>query len=359
MPEQLALDQVLGQGPAVEGHHERAAAAGSELVDRPGPELLAGPRLALEQDRDLAVGRELEHREQLAHGQALADQLAEAPARTRGQAQAVGLGLDAQVAVAEPQGGPGPDGRLVYGRALEPSPVFRAEVAHDVARLRGTDLQVPARDPGIDEHEIAARIAADHDRPRAEGQRSAHARALDDDQLDVPGAAVGDGVIGVGRGDRRHGRGRVARGSHGPRVADGERRGLRSRVCRLSKFAGPSLRASLRRSKFAAPCYPQRVNLPPRLGPYAILERLGVGGMAEVHLARRFGASGWEKLVALKTLRPERRGEPELERMLVAEARIAAMFAHPGLIGVLTSASPTASTTCAWTTSTGPTSRRC
>jgi serine/threonine protein kinase len=101
------------------------------------------------------------------------------------------------------------------------------------------------------------------------------------------------------------------------------------------------------------------VNLPPRLGPYAILERLGVGGMAEVHLARRFGASGWEKLVALKTLRPERRGEPELERMLVAEARIAAMFAHPGLIGVMTSASPTASTTCAWTTSTGPTSRRC
>jgi eukaryotic-like serine/threonine-protein kinase len=81
-------------------------------------------------------------------------------------------------------------------------------------------------------------------------------------------------------------------------------------------------------------CYPPWVSLPPRLGPYAILERLGVGGMAEVHLARRFGASGWEKLVALKTLRPERRGEPELERMLVTEARLGAMFAHPGLIGV-------------------------
>ena len=74
--------------------------------------------------------------------------------------------------------------------------------------------------------------------------------------------------------------------------------------------------------------------LPARLGPYAILERIGVGGMAEVHLARRFGASGWEKRVALKTLRPERRGDAELERLLLAEARLGARFAHPGLIGV-------------------------
>jgi len=73
---------------------------------------------------------------------------------------------------------------------------------------------------------------------------------------------------------------------------------------------------------------------PERLGPYQILRLLGAGGMAEVHLARRFGASGWDKLVAIKRLRPEQRGRPELERLLISEARLGARFAHPGLVGV-------------------------
>ena len=71
-----------------------------------------------------------------------------------------------------------------------------------------------------------------------------------------------------------------------------------------------------------------------RFGPYEIVRQIGAGGMAEVHLARRFGASGWEKLVAIKRLRPEQRGRPELERLLIAEARLGARFAHPGLVGV-------------------------
>ncbi|MFO7562482.1 MAG: serine/threonine-protein kinase [Enhygromyxa sp.] len=71
-----------------------------------------------------------------------------------------------------------------------------------------------------------------------------------------------------------------------------------------------------------------------RFGPYEILRRIGAGGMAEVHLARRFGASGWEKLVAIKRLRPEQRGQPERERLLITEARLGARFAHSGLVGV-------------------------
>src|SRR5690606_39557640 len=74
--EQLALDQALGQRSAVERDH-RTATASAELVDRPRAQLLARAGLALEQDRDLAVGCALEDREQLAHRQALADQLAE------------------------------------------------------------------------------------------------------------------------------------------------------------------------------------------------------------------------------------------------------------------------------------------
>jgi serine/threonine protein kinase len=78
----------------------------------------------------------------------------------------------------------------------------------------------------------------------------------------------------------------------------------------------------------------QPQTLPRRLGPYEILRRIGAGGMAEVHLARRFGASGWEKQVAIKTLRPEHRGRAELERLLISEARLGARFAHPGLVAV-------------------------
>ena len=47
-----------------------------------GRELLAGAGFAFEQHRDVAVGRELEHREGLAQHEALAHQLA-APPRPR------------------------------------------------------------------------------------------------------------------------------------------------------------------------------------------------------------------------------------------------------------------------------------
>ncbi len=75
-------------------------------------------------------------------------------------------------------------------------------------------------------------------------------------------------------------------------------------------------------------------DLPPTLGPYRLVRRLGRGGMAEVHLGLRYGASGFEKHVALKLLRPEFRGRGELERLLIAEARLGARLCHPGLVSV-------------------------
>jgi serine/threonine-protein kinase len=74
------------------------------------------------------------------------------------------------------------------------------------------------------------------------------------------------------------------------------------------------------------------VDLPRPFGPYLLEAKLGQGGMAEVFRARAFGASGFEKLVVLKTLKAELVGEPELERMFLEEARLQARLFHRNLV---------------------------
>lgn len=71
-----------------------------------------------------------------------------------------------------------------------------------------------------------------------------------------------------------------------------------------------------------------------RLGPYRVLRLLGRGGMAEVSLGVAVGASGFEKQVALKTLRPELRGDATLERLLIEEAKLGARLSHRNLVQV-------------------------
>ncbi len=71
-----------------------------------------------------------------------------------------------------------------------------------------------------------------------------------------------------------------------------------------------------------------------RLGRYKIVRLLGEGGMARVYLARAFGASGFEALVALKLLRPELRGAGEPQRLLIEEARLGARLRHRNLVAV-------------------------
>ena len=60
VPEERRLDEARGDGGAVE-HHERPVGARALGVDRLGEHLLAGARLALDEDRDVrereALGR--------------------------------------------------------------------------------------------------------------------------------------------------------------------------------------------------------------------------------------------------------------------------------------------------------------
>jgi eukaryotic-like serine/threonine-protein kinase len=71
-----------------------------------------------------------------------------------------------------------------------------------------------------------------------------------------------------------------------------------------------------------------------RIGPYRIVKKLGQGGMAQVFQAVAFGASGFEKRVAVKLLLPELEHSAELVRALIEEARLGAQLSHRNLVQV-------------------------
>jgi serine/threonine protein kinase len=67
---------------------------------------------------------------------------------------------------------------------------------------------------------------------------------------------------------------------------------------------------------------------------YELLGPLATGGMAEVLLARSLGPRGFERLLAVKRILPERAKDPEFVRMFLDEARNAAMLAHHRIVHV-------------------------
>jgi serine/threonine-protein kinase len=71
-----------------------------------------------------------------------------------------------------------------------------------------------------------------------------------------------------------------------------------------------------------------------RIGKYVLDERIAVGGMAEVWAAHVEGREGFVKPVALKFILESFSGDPELERLFVNEARIAARLQHANLVSV-------------------------
>ena len=80
--------------------------------------------------------------------------------------------------------------------------------------------------------------------------------------------------------------------------------------------------------------YTERVEAGRRIGKYVLDERIAVGGMAEVWAARAEGREGFVKPVALKFILESFSGDPELERLFVNEARIAARLQHANLVTV-------------------------
>jgi serine/threonine protein kinase len=70
------------------------------------------------------------------------------------------------------------------------------------------------------------------------------------------------------------------------------------------------------------------------IGPYEVLSRLALGGMAELLLARRVGIEGFQKLVVLKRILPQYATNPDFVDMFLHEARLAAALEHPNIVQV-------------------------
>src|SRR5688572_11035450 len=62
-----------------------------------------------------------------------------------------------------------------------------------------------------------------------------------------------------------------------------------------------------------------------------ILSAISSGGMGEVYLARRHGAHGFEKLVAVKTIRSELTRRVSARAMFLDEARLLSRMTHPAV----------------------------
>jgi serine/threonine protein kinase len=71
-----------------------------------------------------------------------------------------------------------------------------------------------------------------------------------------------------------------------------------------------------------------------RFGKYVLLNRIAVGGMAEIFLARQEGLEGFEKTICIKRIRPHLSSQPNFVRMFLNEAKLAAQLNHPNIVQI-------------------------
>lgn len=67
-------------------------------------------------------------------------------------------------------------------------------------------------------------------------------------------------------------------------------------------------------------------------GRYELLDRIGLGGMAEVWRARVTGVGGFEKILVIKKILPSFASNKTFIDMLLAEARLCAMLQHANIV---------------------------
>lgn len=73
---------------------------------------------------------------------------------------------------------------------------------------------------------------------------------------------------------------------------------------------------------------------PAHFGKYTLLDRLAVGGMAEIFLARQGGLEGFEKTIVIKRIRPHLSKQASFIKMFLNEAKLAAQLNHPNIVQI-------------------------
>ncbi|MBN2197542.1 MAG: protein kinase [Polyangiaceae bacterium] len=79
---------------------------------------------------------------------------------------------------------------------------------------------------------------------------------------------------------------------------------------------------------------PPKRPVPARLADFEVVRRLGVGGMAEVFLAKKRGAEGTFKLLVLKRILPQFGASRRFRAMFAEEAQLATRLNHPNIVQV-------------------------
>jgi len=74
---------------------------------------------------------------------------------------------------------------------------------------------------------------------------------------------------------------------------------------------------------------------PVAFGRYTLLERLALGGMAEVFRARISSSHGFEKVLVIKRILPHLAADPNFVAMFIDEAKLTAQLTHPKIVQIL------------------------
>ena len=78
-----------------------------------------------------------------------------------------------------------------------------------------------------------------------------------------------------------------------------------------------------------------QVALPSQFGRYTLIERLALGGMAEVFRAKIVSSHGFEKILVIKRILPHLAADPTFVTMFIDEAKLTAQLTHPKIVQVL------------------------
>lgn len=73
---------------------------------------------------------------------------------------------------------------------------------------------------------------------------------------------------------------------------------------------------------------------PKPFGRYVLLEKLAVGGMAEIYKAKTFGVDGFEKQLVIKRILPHCAADKDFISMLIDEAKLTVLLSHANIVQV-------------------------